>query len=319
MNTVEAIELIEREGQRLCPAIREGETIIDPGFQVDDENREVVTSAAAWLAREPRQNIDLGKGLLVMGNVGTGKTLLLRAVRGAMMRAYGSQFGIRPCGEMVRAYSEDGYDGIDAWMIAPHVCFDDLGTEGEGIHFGKRTNLMAEVIEARYDRMQQGRKCWTHITTNLGTPDLKKHLGDRAFSRLRHMCNLLTLGTDGAAVDRRASARGFVPPPASPNADNIYSAVHPDIAAKLLISIAPVIEAARAITAKPAAMKVVGDTQEDHLGKFIATIHEMNADELNTLRDKVEKGNSSEVAAPYLKAIDDELELRKSTAHIPAA
>ena len=176
MKTVDALDLLTRKAQELCP-----------GWAMDKDNEQVITSAAAWLAREPRQGLDLNKGLLIIGNVGTGKSLLYRIIRAAMRDAYGAQFGIRSCQDLVRDFSEQGYQGIEDWMNGPHVCFDDLGAEQAGAHYAVKTNLMAEVIEARYERLSSRQKCWTHLSTNLGTDAIETRYGSRAYSRIRHM------------------------------------------------------------------------------------------------------------------------------------
>lgn len=299
MRTHEALELIENAGKRICT-----------GFRVDDANREVLTAAAAWLAREPRMGLDLNKGILLLGNVGTGKTLLLRALRDAMRDAYGAQFGLRPCGELVRAFSDEGYDGIIQWMTAPHVCFDDLGTEGEAVYYGKRTNLMAEIIEARYDRLSSGHKCWTHFSTNLGTDDLEKHLGSRAISRLRQMCNLLDLGSASVSVDRRKTAEA-IPQPVEPfKVDNVYTAIHPDLMARLHTALRPDGDMAKHLTVAKGAPP---PTQADHVAAFAAGIQDAEAvtdEDLSEYRNGISKMNQPAAAEPFIAAIDAEVERR---------
>lgn len=296
MTTTEAITLIETCGRQLCP-----------DFTIDDHNRQPITTVAAWLAREGRQGMDLNKGLLLVGNVGSGKTLLMRAVRSAMQQAYGSQFGMRPCSEMVRAFTDGGYSDIEGWMTAPHVCFDDLGTESEAVHYGKRTNLMAEVIEVRYDRLQSGRKCWTHITTNLGTDQIRERYGERAFSRLRHMTNLVDLGAGSVAKDRRQSATAPVFKPEPVIAHNVYTAVHPDIAARIRAALPP----------KVKTLRIEGDahpkseTQSEHLQQFVRELPGKSREYLMDGMERIKAKNSELVARPYILAIEDELASRE--------
>lgn len=305
MKTVDAIDLITAKARETCP-----------DWIMDADNEQVVTSIAAWLAREPRQNIDLNKGILLVGNVGTGKSLLLRAVREAMRDAYGTQFGMRTCAEMVRSYSDQGYDDLERWMIAPHVCFDDLGAEGEAIHYGKRTNIMAEVIEARYDRMGSGKKCWTHLSTNLGTDQIQERYGARVASRLRHMCNLLDLGASAKARDRRADAPG--PNRLEPvNADNLYMVVHPKIAERLQAALAPAIEAARALQEERKPPPLRGTyTAEGDRAAFADAVKQKSDFELYATRESFVKSYpvtnlGHEEAMRYVAMIDAELENRK--------
>jgi DNA replication protein DnaC len=214
-------------------------------FHVDGENERAVSMAAHWLAREPMDGLDLNKGILLVGNVGTGKTLLMRAVRTAMSEIWGTSFGIKPCAELVREFADLGYDGTERWMTGKHICFDDFGTEGEALHFGKRTTLMAEVIEARYNRLTSGHKCWTHLTSNMGAGEIKKHYGERAYSRILHMCNVIIIGAAAGATDRRKKAQA-PNPLGQQNADNLYTVIHPSVAKAMGEAVAPIVEKLKA-------------------------------------------------------------------------
>lgn len=281
-------------------------------YLVDGENQASVNKAAAWLAREPMEGMDPNKGILLIGHVGTGKTLLMRAVRAAMSDIWGVQFGIKPCTELVRDFSDCGYEGVETWMNAPHVCFDDIGTEGEAIHFGKRTTLMAEVIEARYNRLTSGLKCWTHLTTNLGATELKTAYGERAYSRLLHMCNILDIGAARGATDRRKVAPAPLPSPV--NADNVYQVVHPSIAARLSEAIGPLAKGMRVVPEDPSDRPAF--TAEQMLASFAESLTGHTPGELNAMRSMLIKEHPINThgnweATRRVALIDAELEARK--------
>jgi DNA replication protein DnaC len=303
MNATIALERIRSNAERMAG-----------DFVIDKENEQAMEQLAAWLAREPHPEMDANKGLLLVGNVGTGKTLLMRALRAAMSEVWGVQFGIKPCSELVREYGDLGYEGVEKWIDGKHVCFDDLGTENrEAIHYGKRTNLMAEVIESRYTRLTANSRCWTHFTTNLGAKDIKDLYGERVYSRILHICNVIKIGVSEAAVDRRKSA----PAPKSPdpvNADNIYSLIHPDVAAKMGEVVAPLVAKLKA--ERPVETKVAhsAEAAREH---FAEAVQHMTPDELEARRTDYKKDypmntNGHSEAMKYVGIIDAELKRRES-------
>lgn len=285
-----------------------GEKMAGRPLDIDPENAAAVELSACWLAREHQDGLDPNKGLLIVGNVGSGKTLLMRAIRAAMSDIWGVQFGIKPCAELVRDFSDCGYEAVQSWINAPHVCFDDIGTEGEAIHFGKRTMIMSEIIEARYDRQMRGLKAWTHLTTNMGAAELKTAYGERAYSRMIHLCNVLNLGASAGARDRRKTAPAMkfndLPEP-----DSMYTRIHPAIAAKLREGLGPLV---KQMTASTTDRKPI--TREEHIRDFAERCKQASIEDLTNTRAAILKANTATEGLPWVQAIDIEIGSRKNEA-----
>ena len=122
------------------------------------------SGVAKWMAD------NAGRGLLLMGNVGRGKTEIGRNILPAVINHY--------CRRIVNCYdavdmSAKKSEFIDnCWPL----CIDDLGTE--------KDTKSRDVFERLADQMEK-RGRFLIVTTNLSGEDIRRIYGDRVFDRLK--------------------------------------------------------------------------------------------------------------------------------------
>jgi hypothetical protein len=155
-----------------------------------------------------RLDIDLGKGILISGPVGVGKTSLMNLLR--LFEPVADRFIMRSCRDVSFDFIKDGYDTIHKYSRhsfqpnthkAKTYCFDDLGTESSLKYYGNECNVMAEVLLSRYD-LFVSRQLITHLTTNLSASEIENVYGNRVRSRMREMFNLIAFPSN--EKDKRA-------------------------------------------------------------------------------------------------------------------
>lgn len=181
-------------------------------FEVDMDNQYVVEALCRYftgdlsfvsMGEQIGEKWSLNKGLLVFGNIGCGKTTLMRLF-GRNKRCC---YDYVKCSDVAGLFEQDGQMAIDALsdnrqdVRGPMNffqdywgrCFDDLGTEDVKVHYGNRRNVMADIISTRYHNMGRVPKHSTHITTNLTEAEIEQRYGSRVSDRLREMFNLINL------------------------------------------------------------------------------------------------------------------------------
>lgn len=139
-----------------------------------------------WEANDkPKGN----RGVLLLGPVGTGKTLCLKLVCALLKTNY------MTATDLICEFSRNGADGL--WSLirpvnlrdAKEMAIDDIGSERETVNYGAPFP-MPEIIAHRYD-VWQHYGIRTHFATNLAKDAMIARYGQRAYDRLRDMCEVV--------------------------------------------------------------------------------------------------------------------------------
>ena len=178
-------------------------------FIIDEYNKSLITGLCLYFANSPKAadyGFDLKKGLLLLGGVGVGKTLIMKAFslnqntsfRVVRSRDISYDFADKGFG-VVKLYSELTTIPVNIYgQNELGICIDDLGTDEERKHYGDKANALTEIVLNRYDL---GRHNMTHITTNLNAKAIEQVYGLRVRSRMREMFNQVSFGNQ--SPDRR--------------------------------------------------------------------------------------------------------------------
>lgn len=183
-------------------------------FKIDDENKQQVINLCLYFAGDPKfeatAGMSLSKGLMLMGNVGVGKTHMMsfffqnqhESYVMANCRTIADKWVNQEEG-IIERYSQPikcATNSNPFGAVELGVCFDDLGTEvSPSKAYGQEKNVLSEILMNRYENRIPYNL--THITTNLSAGDLEAKYGIRVRDRLREMCNLITF--DKKAKSRR--------------------------------------------------------------------------------------------------------------------
>ena len=189
-------------------------------FVVDEKNREVIELLTLYFSCDPQfekkdKTYSLTKGILLCGQMGCGKTMLMRMFQ----KNQNHPFQVKSCLQIsteykdpheggqrvVKRYSTMAYNGDDRIGY----CFDDLGDEVATGNFGDRFNMF-DILKPRYADLPFNA---THATTNLN-PAEKDEDGNptgyfasdmRMRDRLKEMFNIIAfpLIDDPAQASRR--------------------------------------------------------------------------------------------------------------------
>ncbi|SNZ01884.1 ATPase [Flagellimonas pacifica] len=189
-------------GKMLTYLDAKGKLLFGKKFKIYREDREIIYKLCLYFIcdreRCSQHGIDIDKGILLSGPVGCGKTSLMKLMKHLV--PHQRPYEVVPCRNIVFSFNHIGYKTIEDYGNTQFFCFDDLGVEPTGRHFGKDCNVMGEILLSRYDLfMNHKRK--THVSTNLNAQELEERYGERVRSRMRQLFNLVAF--DKGSRDKR--------------------------------------------------------------------------------------------------------------------
>lgn len=164
-------------------------------FDKDDGANEKISQVARNFVQHFDTMRNKGKGLLLYGEVGTGKTVYAAMICNALLEQ-GVSCGFTNFSRIINTVSsiKDRQEYLDSFNIYDLLVIDDMRAE-------RNTEYAAEIVQAVIDARYRA-KLPTIITTNLSGDDLKHPKNEkdvRAFSRLLEM----TIPVEVKGADRR--------------------------------------------------------------------------------------------------------------------
>lgn len=190
--------------QKALAEIIDAGTTIETYFGLNNTQEEYYLDLYAYFMRKPRR-FDVNKGLLILGDIGTGKTLSFHVMRKIFggFNMINTRYVVRdffasnPNTLIIDKYGRESFKRInnDAFDYDQplHWCFDDFGLESVNVKvYGNVANVMEEIIHDRYENfLRHG--MLTFATSNLDPKQLEECYGRRTTDRLRQMMNVYVL------------------------------------------------------------------------------------------------------------------------------
>lgn len=182
---------------------------VSPGFVIDERNVKLIPELYkwvwAWLGRKPQGTLDPNKGILLWGDIGTGKTTIMKGLQRylAMINqlCYGSNnrsicIEIKSAAEISLRYASEGMKALERWTDrdqAGHLVIDEIGREEVSTHFGTTCNTIQTLLQLRYE---QRHSIATFGTTNIDmrSKEFTNRYGSYIFDRVKEMFNVIRVG-----------------------------------------------------------------------------------------------------------------------------
>lgn len=182
----------------------------ESGIIVDDFNKQIIWNLCQYFAGNPNGPFDLRKGICLYGPVGCYKTALMNFFR----YNQSNSFVMLNVNTVTENFARLGHDGILPYKnLIPStdtfksfgqtelgICFDDFGMDRDKKNYGNESNVMQELILARY-AMNDRLRSKTHFTTNIDAEIIQERYGERVRSRLREIVNFISFPDN--SPDRR--------------------------------------------------------------------------------------------------------------------
>lgn len=189
--------------------------MLNPNYVIDLYSGPLIDQISRFYTEDEglviTNNFRFSKGLLIMGKVGCGKTLILKALSillGRFLCPVKPFYPVFPIGIsffpvylITDSFMKMGYDIFNGdikyresgltfaeKLNKPNLFIDDIGSENIVSNYGNQTNVIGELFIRRYDSRSA-----VFATTNLDPKSLLAFYGDRVYSRMTEMMNFIVM------------------------------------------------------------------------------------------------------------------------------
>lgn len=186
--------------------------VFENEFVLDEKNEHVFNLLCYYFSNDEHFNIlahelkvsnpSLKKGILLAGNFGVGKTWLMSLFRKNNRQVYHVEHA-KPIAKLFHANGEESvqrhynkirnaiFDSTVLFQEHSGLCIEDIGREDIKNNYGNKTNVVGDIMEARYINKCMG--IYFHATTNFTVKQLGEFYGDMLVDRFKEHLNLIEL------------------------------------------------------------------------------------------------------------------------------
>lgn len=176
--TFKSIFLLEAKKEMLKRAVNKD-------FEIDSENAKLINQLFYYITADEKFDGDLNKGVLIMGSVGAGKTLILTIFCNIIENLAGkviTRTHAKRAYEMIKEKPKGYYDKRPVFI-------DDLGREQKEItDYGTKEQPLIDLFSIRYDN-----GALTFATTNFNIDSLSEFYGEAIADRFKEMFNFIII------------------------------------------------------------------------------------------------------------------------------
>lgn len=131
------------------------------------------------------------KGLLLMGDSGTGKTAMMHLTKPFFSNK--KKYIIKNSSSLANEFSYKGYEAIIPLLSknAAALCLDNIGKENCSKHFGSTCDTIYTIVEHFYEQRFTLPHPKLHITTSLSPDEIQKRYGLGFRKMLQELCNVI--------------------------------------------------------------------------------------------------------------------------------
>lgn len=167
-------------------------------FVINETNKEVLKQLLLYFSGSDYFNGSLKKGIMLVGNVGTGKSLLFdifKKYTAEILRI--NSFQHHTGQDIIDNVNIKGVEYLELYNHNygnPITCYiDDIASRNEVVkYYGTEVNVMGQLLSIRYNVYSRYRKL-THITSNKYPLELHDVYGERIIDRMNEMFNIIEL------------------------------------------------------------------------------------------------------------------------------